>query len=36
MHQVIEWFTSFNEDKFQQLINNIVTIKAFFEEATTY
>ena len=32
-HQVIEWFTGFNEDKLQTLIKEKVTFKTFFKEA---
>ena len=34
LHQVIEWLTGFNEEKLQQLINEKVTFKTFFERAT--
>jgi hypothetical protein len=32
-HQVIEWFTGYNEDKLQSLIDEKVTFKTFFEQA---
>lgn len=32
-HQVLEWFTGFDEDKLQKLIAEKVTFKTFFEEA---
>jgi hypothetical protein len=32
-HQVIEWFTGFNEDTLQKLIEEKVTFKTFFEKA---
>ncbi|QOD59488.1 DUF2200 domain-containing protein [Polaribacter haliotis] len=35
-HQVLEWFTGFNEEKLQSLINEKVTYKTFFEEATLH
>lgn len=34
LHQVIEWLTGFDEKKLQQLINDKVTFKEFFEKAT--
>ena len=34
LHQVIEWLTGFNEAKLQQLIDEKVTFKSFFERAT--
>lgn len=33
-YQVIEWLTSFDENKIQQLIEEKVTFKSFFERAT--
>lgn len=33
LHEVIEWLTGFNEKKLQQLINEKVTFKSFFEKA---
>ena len=33
LHQVIEWLTSFDENKLQQLIDEKVTFKTFFENA---
>ncbi|APG65648.1 hypothetical protein LPB136_09855 [Tenacibaculum todarodis] len=35
-HQVLEWFTGFNEEKLQSLIDEKVTYKTFFEEATLH
>jgi hypothetical protein len=32
-HQVIEWFTGFNEEKLQTLITEKVTFRSFFEKA---
>jgi len=32
-HQVIEWFTNFDENKLQLLIGERVTFRTFFEEA---
>ena len=32
-HQVIEWFTGFDEDKLQSLIAEKVTFRTFFEKA---
>jgi hypothetical protein len=32
-HQVLEWFTGYDEDKLQKLIAKKVTYKTFFEEA---
>ena len=32
-HQVIEWFTGFDETKLQALIDNEVTYRTFFNEA---
>ena len=32
-HQVLEWFTGFNEDAIQSLIDEKVTFKKFFERA---
>ncbi len=32
-HQVLEWFTGFNENKLQALIEEKVTFKSFFEQA---
>jgi hypothetical protein len=34
LHQVIEWLTSFNEHKLQELIDAKVTFKTFFQNAT--
>jgi hypothetical protein len=34
LHQVIEWLTGFNEKKLQELIEEKVTFKTFFERAT--
>ena len=34
LHQVIEWLTSFNIEKVNELIDRKVTFKTFFEEAT--
>ena len=36
LHQVIEWLTGFNSEKLQQLINEKVTFKNFFEQATLH
>ena len=33
LHEVIEWLTGFDEDKIQQLIDDQVTFKEFFEQA---
>jgi len=33
LHQVIEWLTSFDENKIQELINEKVTFKTFFQRA---
>lgn len=35
-HQVIEWFTGFNENKLQTLISDKVTFKTFFHEAAIH
>ena len=35
-HQVLEWFTGFNEEKLQSLIAEKVTYKTFFEQATLH
>ncbi|MDT0557148.1 DUF2200 domain-containing protein [Ichthyenterobacterium sp. W332] len=32
-HKVIEWFTGFDEDKLQTLIDEKVTFRTFFEKA---
>ena len=32
-HQVLEWFTGFNEEKLKTLIEEKVTFKTFFEQA---
>jgi len=32
-HQVLEWFTGFNEDQIQTLIDEKVTFKTFFDKA---
>ena len=32
-HKVIEWFTGYNEQKLQELIDNKVTFRMFFENA---
>ncbi len=34
LHTVIEWLTGFDDKKLQQLINEKVTFKTFFEQAT--
>ncbi|MBK7427047.1 MAG: DUF2200 domain-containing protein [Saprospiraceae bacterium] len=34
LHQVIEWLTGFDEKKLQELIDEKVTFKTFFEKAT--
>ena len=34
LHQVIEWLTSFDEKKLEQLINNKVTFHEFFQQAS--
>ncbi len=36
LHQVIEWLTSFNDERIQELINSKATFKTFFEEATLH
>lgn len=33
LHQVIEWLTGFDEEKLQELIQQNVTFKTFFEKA---
>jgi hypothetical protein len=33
LHQVIEWLTGFNEETLNELINENVTFKTFFERA---
>ena len=33
LHQVIEWLTGFNEKKLQELIDEKVTFKTFFQRA---
>ncbi|PHR70996.1 MAG: hypothetical protein COA67_07295 [Lutibacter sp.] len=35
-HQVIEWFTGFDEDKLQTLIAEKVTFRTFFKKATIH
>ena len=35
-HQVIEWLTGFDEEKLQELIDNRVTLRAFFKQATIH
>lgn len=32
-HQVLEWFTGFDEDQLQRLIDEKVTFRTFFEKA---
>lgn len=34
LHHVIEWLTGFNEKKLQELINEKVSFKTFFQKAT--
>jgi hypothetical protein len=34
LHQVIEWLTGFDENSLQKLIDEKVTFKIFFEQAT--
>jgi hypothetical protein len=34
LDQVITWLTGFDEDKIQQLINEVVTFESFFQQAT--
>lgn len=34
LHQVIEWLTSFNTKKLQQLIKEEATFESFFQQAT--
>jgi len=36
LHEVIEWLTSFNEKKLQQLIDDKVTFEEFFKQATLH
>lgn len=36
LHQVIEWLTGFDEAKIQELIEEKVTFKTFFERATLH
>jgi hypothetical protein len=35
-HQVLEWFTGYDEKKLQALIDEKVTFKTFFENATIH
>ncbi|MFT6601853.1 MAG: hypothetical protein ACJAZZ_000993 [Dokdonia donghaensis] len=35
-HQVIEWYTGYNETKLQSLIEQKVTFQTFFKEATIH
>ncbi|MGB1042075.1 MAG: DUF2200 domain-containing protein [Tenacibaculum sp.] len=35
-HQVIEWFTGYDDEKLQMLIANKVTYKTFFEQANIH
>ncbi|MFC4691501.1 DUF2200 domain-containing protein [Dokdonia genika] len=35
-HQVIEWFTGYNEAQLQSLIDQKVTFQTFFKEATIH
>ena len=35
-HKVLEWFTGFNEQKVQELIDEKVTFRTFFEKATIH
>src|SRR5690554_4433435 len=34
LHQVIEWLTDFDSDRLQELVDENVTFKIFFERAT--
>jgi hypothetical protein len=34
LHQVIEWLTSFNNEKLQELIRENATFESFFEQAS--
>lgn len=36
LHQVIKWLTGYNADKLRQLIEEKVTFKTFFENATLH
>ncbi|CAL2087494.1 DUF2200 domain-containing protein [Tenacibaculum sp. 190524A05c] len=36
LHQVIEWLTSFDANKLQSLIDEKVTFRTFFEQATIH
>ena len=36
LHQVIEWLTGFDDNKLQQLIDDKVTFKTFFEQSTIH
>lgn len=36
LHQVIEWLTSFDEKKLQELIEEKVTFEVFFQRATLH
>ncbi|WP_439129475.1 DUF2200 domain-containing protein [Polaribacter sp.] len=36
LHQVIEWLTGFNEQRIQELIDEKVTFRTFFERATLH
>ena len=35
-HQVLEWFTGYNESQLQELIDQKVTFRTFFEKATIH
>jgi hypothetical protein len=35
-HKVLEWFTGFNKQKLQELIDEKVTFRTFFEKATIH
>ncbi|WP_405606551.1 DUF2200 domain-containing protein [Polaribacter sp. Asnod1-A03] len=35
-HKVLEWFTGFNEQKLQELIDQKITFRTFFEKATIH
>ncbi|WP_459212244.1 DUF2200 domain-containing protein [Aquimarina rhabdastrellae] len=36
LHQVIEWLTGYDESRIQELIEQKVTFKTFFEQATLH
>lgn len=36
LHQVLEWLTGYNEKKIQEIIDQKVTVKEFFEKANLH